>query len=166
MTLFCSRYLTDTESRYSPVEGESLALAYGLEKCKHFVLGCKELIVAVDHKPLCGLFNNRSLDCIPNSRLRNLKEKTLSYRFQIVHIQGVKNKVADALSRYPNEPAGEGMHLIDDEEIPVEQAAATIESTTAITLDKVASHTISDDNMRKLMKIIEDGFPELAEMPK
>ena len=29
VTLFTSRYLTETESRYSPVEGEALAVAYG-----------------------------------------------------------------------------------------------------------------------------------------
>ena len=39
--------------------------------------GCKDLIIAVDHKPLLKLFGDRSLDAICNSQLRNLKEKTL-----------------------------------------------------------------------------------------
>ena len=39
VTLFTSRYLTPTEARYSPVEGEALAVAYRLKKCKHFILG-------------------------------------------------------------------------------------------------------------------------------
>ena len=86
VTLFTSRYLTDTEAKYSPVEGEALAVAYGLEKCKHFILGIDNLTVAVDHKPLVGLFTNRNLEDIPNPRLRNLKEKTLRYRFSITHI--------------------------------------------------------------------------------
>ena len=115
VTLFCSRYLTEAEARYAAVAGESLAVAFGLEKCKHFVLGCKDLIIAVDHKPLIGLFTHRSLEDIPNARLRNLKEKTLPYKFQMVHVSGVKNRVADCLSRSPSDPA-EHMVLIDDEQ--------------------------------------------------
>ena len=75
VTLFASRYLTEAESRYSVVESELLAVVFGLEKCKHFVLGCTDLIIAVDHKPLIGLLTTRSLEDIPNRRLRNLREK-------------------------------------------------------------------------------------------
>ena len=72
-----------------------------LDKARHFVLGCENLIVAVDHKPLLKLLADRALDDIPNPRLRNLKEKTLRYRFRITHIPGMKNKTADAMSRRP-----------------------------------------------------------------
>ena len=64
------------------------------------MLGCSHLTVAVDHKPLLKIFADRSLD-IPNTRLRNLKEKTLRYKFSIVHIPGFKHKATDALSRCP-----------------------------------------------------------------
>lgn len=36
------------ESRYAAIEGEALAVAEALEKCRHFILGCSELYVAVD----------------------------------------------------------------------------------------------------------------------
>ena len=55
----------------------------------------------MDHKPLLGILSDRSLEEIENPRLENLKEKTLRYRFSIVHVPGVKNKVADASSRFP-----------------------------------------------------------------
>ena len=74
-----SRFTRPAESRYAPVEGEALAVVYSLDKAKHFVLGCSDLIVAVDHKPLLKIFGDRSLADIPNPRLRNLKEKTLCY---------------------------------------------------------------------------------------
>ena len=67
----------------------------------HFVLGCKNLTIAVDHRPLLKIFGDRSLDHICNTRLRNLKEKTLRYHFKIVHIPGVKNRAPDTLSRHP-----------------------------------------------------------------
>ena len=59
----------------------------------------KNLTIAVDHRPLLRIFGDRSLDNICNTRLRNLKEKTLRYHFKIVHIPGVKNRALDTLSR-------------------------------------------------------------------
>jgi hypothetical protein len=96
-----SRFTSETESRYAPIEGEALALVQALESCRMFVLGCPNLIVAVDHKPLLQYFNDRQLDTIKNPRLLSLKEKTLMYRFRIVYITGVENHAADATSRHP-----------------------------------------------------------------
>ena len=80
ITLVESRFTHAAESRYAPVEGEALAVADALDKARFFVLGCEELIVAVDHKPLLKIFGDQSLDDISNTRLRNLKEKTLRYK--------------------------------------------------------------------------------------
>lgn len=76
MTLAGSRFTHSAESRYAPIEGEALVVADSLEKVKYFVLGCKDLIIAVDHKPLVKLLSDRSLEDIHNTRLMNLKERT------------------------------------------------------------------------------------------
>jgi hypothetical protein len=47
------------------------------------------------------IFSDRSLEDISNSRLRNLKEKTLRYRFRKIHVPGVKHHAADGVSRHP-----------------------------------------------------------------
>ena len=101
ITLVGSRFTHAAESRYAPIEGEALAVADALDKARHFVLGCKNLTIAVDHRPLLKIFGDRSLDQICNTRLRNLKEKTLRYHFKMVHIPGIKNRAPDALSRHP-----------------------------------------------------------------
>ena len=101
IALVGSRFTHAAESRYAPIEGEALAVADALDKCRYFVLGCQDLIVAVDHKPLLKLFGDRSLQDIPNTRLRNLKEKTLRYRFRMVHIPGVRHRATDCISRHP-----------------------------------------------------------------
>ena len=101
ITLVGSRFTHAAELRYAPVEGEALAVADALDKARFFVLGCSNLIIAVDHKPLLKVFGDRSLEDITNARLRNLKEKTLRYRFRMVHIPGVRHKAADAVSRHP-----------------------------------------------------------------
>ena len=114
ITLAGSRFTHPAESRYAPVEGEALAVADAPNKARYFVLGCENLTLAVDHKPLLKIFGDRSLDEISNTRLRNLKEKTIGYRFRVVHIPGVKHRgAADAISRHPTgEPVK--MDLPDD----------------------------------------------------
>ena len=115
VVLVGSRFTHAAESRYAPIEGEALAVADALDKARHFVLGCDNLIVAVDHKPLLGVFSDRSLDTISNGRLRNLKEKTLRYRFKMCYIPGRKNCVSDTMSRHPSGPKSpDKMHLPDD----------------------------------------------------
>ena len=100
LCLVGSRFLHSAESRYAPIEGEALAVAYGLHQCRYFVLGCKDLIVATDHKPLLHVLNDRSLADIQNRRLQNLKEKTLSYRFTIAHVPGKKHMGPNAASSW------------------------------------------------------------------
>eukprot|EP00794_Sanderia_malayensis_P002910 gene2910-3362_t len=115
VTLVGSRFTHAAESRYAPIEGEALAVADALDKARFFVLGCQDLIIAVDHKPLLKILGDRCLADIPNPRLRNLKEKTLRYRFRMLHIPGARNHAADAISRHPSGPAeGSPLHLPDD----------------------------------------------------
>ena len=186
VTLVGSRFTSPTESRYAPIEGEALAVVDALDKTRHFVLGCPNLVVAVDHKPLLKVFSDRSLDKIPNPRLRNLKEKTLKYRFQITHIPGINHTAADALSR---KPVSEAKHLhLPDDASPISNdpnlptlphnflksiRAQTDYSTlnaleednslagiSSVTWDDVRTASNSDPSILKLIDIIESGFPE------
>ena len=74
ITLVGSRFTHAAESRYAPIEGEALAVADALDKARHFVLGCNNLTIAVDHRPLLKIFGDRSLDQICNTRLRKKKK--------------------------------------------------------------------------------------------
>ena len=70
-----SRFCTDAERRYAPIEGEAAAISWALEKCRMFILGCPNVIVVTDHEPLKGLFGDRDLSKVHNPRLFRLKEK-------------------------------------------------------------------------------------------
>ena len=120
-----SRFTKPAESRYAPVEGEALAVVYGLNQCRNFILGSPNLVVAVDHKPLTRILNDRSLECIDNPRLLRLKDKTM-YDFQIVHIVGKSNSAPDAASRYPSRVASVLADDVVDEEYA--KAYATMQS--------------------------------------
>ena len=101
ITLAGSRFLKPAESRYSPIEGEALAIAWALEQTKFFTFGCDKLTVTTDHNPLVGLFGSKSLDQITNPRLFSFKQRTLPWRFTITHQPGKDNKFPDATSRFP-----------------------------------------------------------------
>ena len=169
ITLTGSRFTHAAESRYAPIEGEALAVADSLEKARYFVLGCNDLTVAVDHKPLLKIFEDRSLDKIGNPRLRNLKEKTLMYKFKIIHVPGLKHKVADCFSRHPiGDP--ELLRLPDDIDEALPDTEQVITSCSAnslnnleirsVTWQRVREETASDENMNELLNLIESGLPE------
>ena len=56
LVLTGSCFTSECESRYSPTEGEALAVTWALENARLFVLGCNNLIIVTDHKPLLGIF--------------------------------------------------------------------------------------------------------------
>ena len=79
-----------------------MAVAWGLKKARYFVAGCKDLIVATDHKPLLGILNDKELDSIDNGRLVKLKQKTLTYRFNIQYtFQALNKKLQTQLAGIP-----------------------------------------------------------------
>ena len=165
LCLVGSRFTHNAEQRYAPIEGEALGVVYALQQTRYYTEGCKDLIVATDHKPLLGILNDRSLNDIPNRRLLNLKEKTLAFKFTIVHVPGKRN-AADAASRHPTTS-----HLAfscDDESDDIAGDGSTVASmcttlysvTNVTTWDMVKEATASDETMRQLCEFIQEGFPD------
>ena len=56
MTLAGSRFLSSAEQRYAAIEGEALAVAWGLEQTRYFTEGCDNLVVVTEHKPLVSKY--------------------------------------------------------------------------------------------------------------
>lgn len=183
VSLVGSRFTSATESRYAPIEGEALAVVDALKKARHYVLGCPDLVITVDHKPLLKIFGDRLLEDISNPRLCNLKEKTLQYKFRMVHIPGVKHAAADCLSRHP---VGDPDHLTLPDDIAaiyaynqlpnsILEGIRTFEGNTidtcystyqspevikSVTWDDIRFATNSDPMMSFLVQYIEDGIPD------
>ena len=108
VTLVGSRFTHAAESHYASVEGEALVVTDTLNKTRFFVLGCSDLIIAVDHKPLLKVLSDQPLE-ISNPRLCKLKEKTLHYKFHMENTTGVQHKAADAVSCHPTGPTNPDM---------------------------------------------------------
>ena len=160
-----SRFTTDAESRYAPVEGEALAVADALSKCRMFVLGCPRLIVASDHKGLTSILGDKSLEKIKNPRMFALKEKTLPYNFTMKYVKGKINSVADAFSRIRSTPDAdeETIAVENDKKIEASLLAALVSpdlgNIRAVTLERIQTASSSDDTTKELIKVISNGFP-------
>ena len=89
--------------RVTPIEGEALAVAWGLEQSLYFTQGCDDLVVVTDHKPLVKILGDRTLDEINNSRIFRLKQRTMPWHFEVTHLPGKTNTAADATSRHPSQ---------------------------------------------------------------
>ena len=185
VTLCGSRFMKKAEARYAPIEGEALAVAWALEQTKFFTLGCDNLTVVVDHKPLTKVLGDRTLDEIPNPMLFRIKQRTLPWIYQIYWMPGKCNSFSDAISRNPatEEPVSETdtafISLVNsmmdpdershpvqcsllDAEIPFDQVATVtmtnLNKVFAITWERVQSATFSE--YEPLMCQIQKGFPE------
>ena len=160
-----SQFNTKAESNYSPVEGECLAVVKALRKARYFILGCDDLTVVTDHKPLLKVLGNRKLEEIYNPRLLSLKEKTLIYRFKIVHIPGKQNKTPDATSRYPSTPSDK-TDISKEDWTDIEQTTfitamsslSYMDNIKSVTWDRVREETASDPVMMNLYNLIQSGF--------
>ena len=101
--VFCaSRFLSDYEKNYHPVETEMLAVSWGCKKMGMYIHGLSQFTIQTDHKPLIPILNNKMLvDMSP--RIQRMKMTLLPYTFTAEHVKGTTLKDADALSREPTE---------------------------------------------------------------
>ena len=159
LVLAGSRFLNPTESRYAPTEGEALAVSWSLKHSRMFTLGCNDLLVVVDHKPLLGILNKeRNIETISNPRLQNLKEQTFAWNFSIAHCPGKWQRGPDALSRFPTkEHPNENPSTADIQtEIATITALSNFENISVTHVRKAGQ---SDEQYTELLKMIEMGFP-------
>ena len=100
-----SRFCNGAESRYAPICGEATAAAWGVEKCRFFLMGLDNFFLCLDHRPLIKIFSSSTeLGNIPNPRLYSQKEKLLPYHFTPIYIPGKDHVTPDCQSRRSDHP--------------------------------------------------------------
>ena len=179
VTLAGSRFLRDGEKDYAPIEGEALAIVWALEDSKYFTLGCDDLIITTDHKPLVKIFGDRALDEITNSRIFKLKQRSLPWRFKPIHVPGRCIPSSDATSRNPaastdtssstewlNEGITYELTAISDvcssdmEHEILASVSASLHKVSAVTWDRVREATKIDPDLQQLKLLVTNGFPD------
>ena len=178
ITLAGSRFTKPRESRYAPVEGEALAIAWSLDQTRYFTLGSDNLLIVTDHRPLVKVLGDRTLDEINNPRLFSFKEDTLPWKFDIEWMEGKGNCFSDATSRNPCQEheisVTEMLSVLReaDEENFNQEYLVTASSDfqfnniRAVTWEVVKQETAKDQEMLALSDLIQNIFPtNKEEMP-
>lgn len=91
---FASRLLTPAESKYASVEGECLALVWATAKFRYYLYG-RKFLVYTDHKNLVWLREK----AFNNAKVQRWALRLQEFNFELQHLSGEENVVADCLSR-------------------------------------------------------------------
>ena len=95
-----SRYLNETEKKYSIGELELLAVVWGLEKFRFYLYG-KKVYLYTDHQALEPLIKQNRCNKQYSARLTRWLERLTHFDISIQHIASSNLKFTDYLSRNP-----------------------------------------------------------------
>ena len=99
---FASRFLSDTEKNYHPVEVEVLAITWGCEKMNLYQHGLPNFLIVTDHKPLIPVLQSKLLgDMSP--RIQSMRMRLMKYSVEAKHCPGKDLVHVDAFSRAPTQ---------------------------------------------------------------
>ena len=159
-----SRFLSETEKRYSTGEIEMLGAVWATHKCKLYLLGMPAYDLVLDHKPLIPMFNEYTLDQVPTPRLQRLREKLAPYTFRARWQKGKDHAIPDALSRAPVDQPDEDDKMLEEESCQyvrsvTASAANSMDESNDQLIDELRSTAALDPVYKQLIERVCDGFP-------
>ena len=99
---FASRFLNNSEERYSINELELLGVVWSKEYIKNYLYG-KEFPIITDHRALLSILKEHRSNNSYNSLLSRWVDRLLPYQFKIGQLPGAKMGVVDYISRNPSQ---------------------------------------------------------------
>ena len=159
---FCSRTLTDTETRYAQIEKELLGATWTCEKFHMFLSGLPEFRLELDHKPLIPLINSKKLEDAP-LRCQRMLMRLMHYNGTAVFVPGKEHIIPDYLSRNPRKMSEDRICTVMKQEV-FEHCAAVISELPASTkkLEEISKCQQQDDLLRMAAEQIQNGWKEIA----
>ena len=119
---FLSQTFSDVQTRWSTMEKECYAIYHSLRKLEH-VLRDRPFVLRTDHRNL--LFLNSQ----PSSKVTRWKLAIQEYDFQIEHIPGKDNIVADKFSRLCNATKGQHDNYAPSRTVVVNTQVCSVSTT-------------------------------------
>lgn len=92
---YAAKALTEVQVRYSQIEKELLAICFGVEKFRRYVIGNKKVRVETDHKPILGIMN-KPLCKIP-VRLQKMMMRLQPFHLNLIYTPGKYLYIAELL---------------------------------------------------------------------
>lgn len=97
---YCSRRLTDAETRYVQTEKECIVGVWAGEWFETYLIGMDSFKLITDRKPLLPLINSKDLDAVP-IRCQRLLMRLMRFGVKAEHAPGKTLVVADTPSHSP-----------------------------------------------------------------
>ena len=153
-----SRSLTACEIKYSQIEKESLAQAWGMTIHRYYLLGI-HFESFTDHQPLIPIYSGRKKG---NARVERHRLKVQGFQYDMKYLPG-KGNPCDYQSRHPlplesfTERQLEDMVIDVDDELCINKII-TDDLPDAITLHMIQTATKEDPVSQKLIQAISRGY--------
>ena len=147
-----SKLLTETETCYSNIEREVLAVVHGLEKFHYYAYG-RPVVVETDHKPLEAIFKKHLSNLPPRSARMMLRIQ--KYDITIKYAPGKDIPLADALSRLS--PCRGG--TIGGLDVSIHELHMHLNASPT-KVQQIKEETAKDETLHSLHAIITQGWPE------
>ena len=154
---FISKALTEAQCGYVAIELESLAVTWALEKFHHFLYG-NHFLLETDQMSLETILS-RSLNQV-TPRLQRILIRTSPYNFSVCYLSGLKNQLADCLSR-----VGELQDSIKLPKLSVTKITSQLNARSD-SLQQLHEASQADDTLAILKYTIQKGWPSnMKELP-
>lgn len=157
---YCSRRLSEAETRYAQTEKGCLAGVWACEKFDKYLCGLDEFRLETDHKPLVPLINSQSIDNVP-LRCQRLLMRLMRYKPVAVYVPGKTLLVADALSRSPQTYTKEETDTHSEVECYVASVVQGIPASPS-RMESIKMVTAADSELQSVIKFVRSGWPKYS----
>ncbi|XP_016664851.1 uncharacterized protein K02A2.6-like [Acyrthosiphon pisum] len=149
---YASRILTVAEKKYSVIQKEALAVFWGVKKFSQYLSG-RKFFLETDHKPLLALYGeNKGIPVMASGRIQRWTLYLSEFDYQVLHVKGNNNKMADGLSRLPDK---------DDVQTQTNETDYVdfMENTMPIDYEILKVETKKDKEFNLVIKYLNEGWP-------
>ena len=150
---FASKTLTQTQSNYSNIEREMLAVVHGVERFHTYLFG-RWFKVITDHKPLVMICAKPILAAPP--RLQRMLLRLQGYNFCIEYRSGASMILSDTLSRLPNPKENTAVEL----DTRVDTLQLDLISFSQAKQQALRRESQCDPTLSALAEVVYSGWPE------
>jgi len=151
---FASRSLSKAEVHYAQIDREALAIVFGVQKFRQFLLG-RHFVLITDHQPLTTLFGEkRNIPLMASARIKRWALILSAYTYTVQHVPGKDNSCADYLSRAPLE--SKELHQDD---APTEVLLLEDPGYKPLSAKVIAAETRKDQLLVRAFEMTQEGWP-------